>query len=348
MTQIGFGAKQLIEVQQSAGNLSSHYYVADGSGRWVPGMEAPDLVGHFSIDARTLELGIRFTSLFPEARSGDRINLRLVVSQSGEDRETIPPQGPALAAIPDLPIPNIFLDIEDPAADDHGPGTYMYPNDAVFKSGVFDLTGLTVGYNETEVIFRLQFRGPVINEWGSPNGLSIQTIDLYLDVDGPSLGERILLPGRNAALTPEFAWDYAIWAEGWTPGIFAPGPNGPVQIDTGFTITANQGQRRVTIRAPRSLLTGDPQSWSFAAVVLSQDGYPSAGVWRVRDVQPNAEQWRIGGAIGTAADTRIMDVLWPEGLSPTQEELLQNRAPEGAGLQDLEPDHYPQVPMIQP
>jgi carbohydrate-binding DOMON domain-containing protein len=162
------------------------------------------------------------------------------------------------------------------------------------------------------------------------------------------MGERILLPGRNAALTPEFAWDYAIWAEGWTPGIFAPGPNGPVQIDTGFTITANQGQRKVTIRAPRSLLTGDPQSWSFAAVVLSQEGYPSAGVWRVRDVQPNAEQWRIGGAIGTAADTRIMDVLWPEGLSPTQEELLQNRAPEGAGLQDLEPDHYPQVPMIQP
>lgn len=348
MTQIGFGAKQLIEVQQSAGNLSSHFYVADGSGRWVPGMEAPDLVGHASPDARTLELGIRFASLFPEARSGDRINIRLVVSQSGEDRETIPPQGPALAAIPDLPIPNTFLDIEDPAADDHGPGAYQYPNDAVFKSGVFDLTGLTVGYTETEVIFRLQFRGPVINEWGSPNGLSIQTIDLYLDVDGPSMGERILLPGRNAALTPEFAWDYAIWAEGWTPGIFAPGPNGPVQIDTGFTITANQGQRRVTIRAPRSLLTGDPRSWSFAAVVLSQEGYPSAGVWRVRDVQPNAEQWRIGGAVGTAADTRIMDVLWPEGLSPTQEELLQNRAPEGAGLQDLEPDHYPQVPMIQP
>jgi alpha-amylase/alpha-mannosidase (GH57 family) len=347
-TQIGFGAKQLIEVQQSAGNMSWDFFVADGSGRWVPGMGAPDLVGHASPDARTLELAIHFSSLFPQARSGDRINVRLVVSRSGADLEIIPPVGPALAAIPDLPIPNVFLDIEDPTADDHGPGPYQYPSDAVFKSGVFDLTGLTVGFDETEVVFRLQFRGPVNNEWGSPNGLSIQTIDLYLDVNGPAQGARILLPGRNAALTPEFAWDYAIWAEGWTPGIFAPGPNGPVQIDSGFSITTNPGQRRVTIRAPRALLAGDPQEWSFAAVVLSQEGYPSAGVWRVRDVQPNVEQWRIGGGTGTVADTRIMDVLWPGRLSPSQEELLQNRSPEGAGLSDLSPDDYPQVPMISP
>ncbi len=347
-TQIGFGAKDLIEVQYSAGDLSSAFYMPDGSGGWVPGMGAPELAGGVSPDGRTLELALRFSSFFPEARSGDRINVRLVLSQDGTDSEVIPPDGPALAAIPDLPISNVFLEIEDPAADDHGPGSYQYPNDTVFKPGVFDLTGLTVGYDETDVIFRLQFRGPVINEWGSPNGLSIQTIDIYVDVDGLAQGARILLPGRNAALTPEFAWDYAIWAEGWTPGIFAPGPSGPVQIDSGFSITTNPGQRRVTIRVPRSLLPGDPQEWSYAVAVLSQEGYPSAGVWRVRDVQQNAEQWRIGGGTGTITDTRIMDTLWPGGNILVQEDLLRNQAPQGAALADLEPDQYPQVPMIQP
>ncbi|NIV29514.1 MAG: hypothetical protein GWN58_08380, partial [Anaerolineae bacterium] len=59
--------------------------------------------------------------------------------------------------------------------------------------------------------------------WGSPNGLSIQTFDIYIDQDGPGSGARLMLPGRNAALSPEFGWDYAIWVEGWYPGIYVPG-----------------------------------------------------------------------------------------------------------------------------
>jgi alpha-amylase/alpha-mannosidase (GH57 family) len=347
-TQIGFGAKELIEVGVSDGEIVSEYFVADGSGGWVPGGGAPELRSGLSSDQLTLELALRFKDLYPQARSGDRINMRLVLSQGGTDLALLPPDGPALAAIPDLPISNVFLELEDPVGDDHGPGSYMYPSDGVFKPGVFDLVGLTAGYDETDLIFRLQLRGPVINEWGSPNGMSIQTVDIYVDADGPGQGARLLLPGRTAALTPDFAWDYAIWAEGWTPGVYAPGESGPVQIDSGFTITTNPGQRRITIRVPRSLLPGDPAGWSYAVAVLSQEGYPSAGVWRVRDVQLNAEQWRIGGGTGSIADTRIMDILWPEGNTPVQEQLLQNQAPQGAALADLEPDQYPQVPMVAP
>jgi alpha-amylase/alpha-mannosidase (GH57 family) len=347
-TQVGFGAKELIEVRASDGEVASEYYVADGSGGWAPAGSAPELRAGLSPDGLTLELALRFKDQYPQARSGDRINMRLVLSQGGMDIALLPPDGPLPAAIPDLPLSNVFLEAGDPAGDDQGPGSYRYPSDGVFKPGVFDLTGLTAGYDDSDLIFRLQLRGPVLNEWGSPNGLSIQTVDIYIDADGPEQGARLLLPGRNAALTPEFAWDFAVWAEGWTPGIYAPGESGPVQIDSGFTITTNPGQRRITIRVPRSLLPGDPAGWSYAVVVLSQEGYPSAGVWRVRDVQQNAEQWRIGGGTGSVADTRIMDILWPEGSTPVQADLLQSRAPEGAALSDLEPDQYPQVPMIAP
>ena len=40
--------------------------------------------------------------------------------------------------------------------------------------------------------------GPVENVWGSPNGLSIQTFDIYIDQDGAGSGARLMLPGRNA------------------------------------------------------------------------------------------------------------------------------------------------------
>jgi alpha-amylase/alpha-mannosidase (GH57 family) len=347
-TLLGFGVKQLIEVTFEGGQPVGKVYAADGAGGWklyAPWIPQLDTV---AVRDGTLEVVAPFTSFTTSARSGDRINVRVVVSQAETDIAVVPPDGPALATIPDLPIPNVFVEIADPTNDDHGPGDYVYPNDQVFKPGVFDMTGVTIGYDDEDYIFRVQFRGPVINEWGSPNGLSIQTIDIYIDTDGGASGDRMLLPGRNAALVGDHAWDYAIWAEGWTPGVYAPSEEGPVQIDTGFTILTNPGQRRVTIRVPKNLLGGDPLNWGIAVVVLSQEGYPSSGVWRVRDVQLEAEQWRIGGGTGSPTDTRIMDILWPKGNEPTQEAFLVNQNPIGVDIDSLDPDQFPQVPMIIP
>ncbi len=341
---LGFGLRQLIEVSIKDGQGSAAVYNADGAGGWLLEEETRLDLSHHA--GGVLELAAPFAGFAPALRSGDRINIRMVVSGTGSDVSVLPESGPVLAVVPDLPITNVFLEVSDPENDDHGPGSYVYPKDVVFKPGAYDLTGLTAGYDDEDYIFRVQFRGPVINEWGSPNGLSIQTIDIYLDTDDGASGDRMLLPGRNAALIEGFAWDRAIWAEGWTPGVFEPSQDGPVRIDSGFTILANPGQRRVTIRVPRSLLPGDPDEWKLAVVVLSQEGFPSSGVWRVRDVQPVAEQWRIGGGSGSPADTRIMDVLWPEGGELIQEELLTHSVPPGSDQSGLTADEYPQVPAV--
>ena len=346
-TTLGFGLQTLIEVTFSSGQPSATVYAADGQGNWkILDEDTPSLDEVAAIE-NVLEVKVPFARFDPGIDSGDKLLMRMVVSQHAKDVAVIPADGPAQLTVPDLPIPNLIAEISDPAEDDYGPGSYTYPKDGVFKTGAFDLVGMEIGYDDEDYIFRLQFRGPVINEWGSPNGLSIQTIDIYIDRDGPVSGERKLLPGRNVALSQEYAWDYAIWAEGWTPGVYAPSEQGLVQIDNGITILSNPSQRRVTIRVPRSLLEGDPSQWSIAAVVLSQEGYPSTGVWRVRDVLPLAEQWRIGGGSGSNFDTRILDVLWPEGLEPAQEAFLINPL---AGLQvELEiltPDDYPQMPML--
>jgi alpha-amylase/alpha-mannosidase (GH57 family) len=349
-TLLGFGVNRLVEISFPEAEPVAQIYSADGQGGWEPFGEQPEPLDQIALGDGVLELVLPFRRFAPDVRSGNQINFRLVVSESQADLAVFPPDGPVLATVPDLPIPNVFLDVSDPQGDDDGPGTYTYPEDAVFKSGAYDITGFTAGRDEEFYIFRVQFRGPVENPWDSPNGLSIQTIDIYIDTDGGTSGDRILLPGRNAALTEGHAWNYAIWAEGWTPGIYQPGEDAPVEMEGGMEIITNPGQRRVTISVPIRLLPeGDPASWGFAVTVLSQEGFPAPGVWRVRDVQPEAEQWRIGGGTGSNLDTRILDVLLPETAEGSQQAYLENpNAGEDVQLEGLPPDQYPQVPVVAP
>jgi hypothetical protein len=80
---------------------------------------------------------------------------------------------------------------------------------------------------------------------------------------------------------------------------------------------------------------------------LSQDGFPSAGVRRVRDVQKDAVQWRVGGAPDDVNHTRIMDAAWPVGVSPTQEEFLgEYPAARDTAMDTLGDDDFALVPML--
>ncbi|MBZ0310753.1 MAG: hypothetical protein K8I82_32140, partial [Anaerolineae bacterium] len=225
--------------------------------------------------------------------------------------------------------------------------TYTYPTDAVFRAGAYDITQFTVGSDEEDVIFQVNLRGPLVNDWGAPNGMGILTLDIYIDVDGADNGSRLLLPGRNAALTSEYAWDYAIFAEGWTPDIYVPTDEGAVVAEnSSLTILSNPGQRRVTIRVPRSVISGDPAEWSFAVTAASQEGFPAAGVLRIRDVESAASQWRLGGGTGAINQTRLLDILWPAENTPAQTDLLGTYPQVEGTLDTLQPDDFPQVPMI--
>jgi alpha-amylase/alpha-mannosidase (GH57 family) len=346
-TLLGFGIKRLVEVTVSGGEVTAAAYEADGAGGWE--LIEGDIQPSATAGADVLEIAAPFASFAPDARSGDTINIRLVVSQDEQDVAVLPTSGPALATVPDLPISNVFFDVTDPEDDDHGPGTYKYPQADVFNPGVFDILGFTAGYDDTDYIFRVQLGGTINNDWGAPNGMGVVTVDIYIDTDGPAAGDRLLLPGRNAAFTEDYGWDYAIWAEGWYSEFVQPTPDGPAGERSVFTVITNPAQRRITIRVPRSLLpSGDPTAWSYAVATMSQEGYPASGVWRIRDVLPAAEQWRLGGGTGSTNDTRIIDILLPEGSSVTQEELLTNPNPTNTAVGELSVEDFPRVVMVQP
>ena len=92
----------------------------------------------------------------------------------------------------------------------------------------------------------------------------------------------------------------------------------------------------------------DPASWGYLGVVMGQEGYPASGVWRIRDVEPTAQQWRFGGAPADTNHTRIIDVAWPEDQATSQEEMLGNYGAVASGdLDDLRADDFAQLQTVR-
>jgi alpha-amylase/alpha-mannosidase (GH57 family) len=348
-TLLGFPANRMIEVQFETGALvGANLYLATGDETWGD----PTAIESVSYQQGLIELGVPLT-LLANADTGDRISLRAIHVEplsgleGAVDTDQLPGTGPALLAVPDLGNMTILLDVSDPTDDDYGPGSYTYAQDVVFQAGSYDILNFQVGVDATNVIFKFTMAGPVENPWGSPNGLSIQTFDIYIDTDGNTEGGVAFLPGRNLALEDGSAWDYAITIEGWESGVFVPGDGGPERIasSSDMMIVADPGQQRVTVRVPMSILGSNPETWRYAAMVLGQEGYPAGGVMRVRDVNPAAEQWRFGGApAGSTNHTRVMDLVWSE---PGQQEAwLGLFTPNTASQSELTELDFARVPFM--
>jgi len=354
-TLLGFGANVLVEVTIAGQGATAAFYTVDETGAYTPS-EARLPVG---VSASAVELAVPY-AVFGKPDAGDVFRLRAVVSEGGvRDIQIVPGAGPAQLVAPDLGLTRPILTIADPSGDDHGPGGYVYPLDSVFGARAYDLTEFAVAEDDNNLIFRFTFAGKLNNSWGAPNGMGIHALDVY--IDAAEGGERKLLPGRNAALPADSGWEFAVWAEGWYPGLYGPptaeSPS-PVQIGdiSTLNIVSDPGQNKITIRVPKNVLVGslgveaiEPASWRYLAIVMSQEGYPSGGVWRIRDVEATAKQWRLGGGPNDTNHTRIIDVAWPAGATPTQEEMLSNYKPsQEINMDLLGPDDFAQLPMVSP
>jgi alpha-amylase/alpha-mannosidase (GH57 family) len=349
-TLLGFPANRLVEIQLQDGLISSAYlYNSSGGDKWENAVKLEKIAQIENV----IELGVLLEHI-GNVDAGDLITMRayhtaqvnLAGASTVVDTDVLPGSGPAVLIVPDLGNLNLVLDITDPEMDDYGLGTYTYPSDTVFQAGCFDIVNFQVGIDAENIVFKFTMKGPVKNPWNSPNGLSVQTYDLYIDTDGDGQGGNNFLPGRNVALQEGFTWDYAITVEGWEPGIYIPGEAGPEQIATSsdFQILTDPGQQRVTIRIPDTILGNNPELWKFAAMVLSQEGYPSGGVMRVRDVNQVAEQWRFGGGPADSNHARVIDLVWPE--AGVQESWLSAYTASQVGQPDLTVTDFAQVGMF--
>ena len=103
---------------------------------------------------------------------------------------------------------------------------------------------------------------------------------------------------------------------------------------------------RPGVRIPRDLFgRGSPADWTYAVAAVSQEGSPSAGIRRNRDVEATPDQWRIGGGDGSINRTRILDAIVAEpGL---QEAMLPDYDPVTTGsVDDLSENEFAQFTAV--
>jgi hypothetical protein len=295
-------------------------------------------------DGTRVEFSIPLASLGP-IEAGDPVRFRLVDRAGGPEGTMAPSEGPGTMVVPDISDVVTAFEALDPEGDDHGGGSYTYPTDPLFTPGSYDLTGFTVGESGDDLVFSLDVLAPVLNPWDSPNGLSIQTFDIYVDTDPTTAnGARRFLPGRNVSWESGSGWDRALTIEGWFPALYVAEAGGSVtETEPTFKVLVFPDKGRVTARIPKSLFgEGDPAEWTYAVALMSQEGFPSSGVRRIRDVESSAQQWRIGGGDGSINATRILDLLLPEpGM---QELMLSDFVPVSTGsVDDLSDDEFAQI-----
>lgn len=117
-----------------------------------------------------------------------------------------------------------LVTISDPAGDDHGAGTLIYPQRDDFHDGDFDLLQLQVSRDGDGFWFEAMFKNPIRDPdnvqatVGSDSlanfarkGFYQFNIDIYIDLDRvEGSGNAFSLPGRQVRIAPDFAWEKAV------------------------------------------------------------------------------------------------------------------------------------------
>ena len=348
-TVIGFGATHLAQVNLATGEATLMTPFAAGDWQAAADQEGIQV----GLGEKTLELALPW-KLFPAVQAGDAIGLRAVIAEGDREVQLVPREGPGKITAPDLSNLTLILDIPDPTGDDHGPGSYTYPTDAVFKKGVFDLEDVKifVDPDNQALVTRFDVAGPVDNPWGSGNGLALQTFDLYIDVDpGQNTGCKGLYKGRNAQLSDDFGWEFMFTAEGWESGMFVCKDGQAVkQPGEMRIIVTDPANGIVDVRVPLAAIGPDfdPTQAAYLALALSQEGAggDASKRGRVRDVTPSGGQWVFGGAPDDTNHTRIIDAALPAGVEPTQEAGLSDYEPSQEDFSTLPPEAFGKLPMV--
>jgi carbohydrate-binding DOMON domain-containing protein len=215
----------------------------------------------------------------------------------------------------------------DPSGDDKGPGTYVYPTDAVYTPGSFDLVGFSVDGTDN-LDFKVTLNDRLADPWGMGVGFATQMIFIFIDKDGEAgKGHTESLPGLNVAFAPESAWEKVV--------ILSPQPQSramaevkakAASLGADIIVPRRTGGAGNTISAKVKLDElggGDPATWGYQVVVQSNEGFPDKADLLSRKVNEFEGQHRFGGGNDAECDPHVMDILAGKGEGKPEEAQAQ-------------------------
>lgn len=215
----------------------------------------------------------------------------------------------AVLAMPALAQEMTFA---DPTGDDFGPGEYVYPTDAVYTNGSFDLTALEVEVKGDNVEFEVSVNNRLEDPWRMGTGFSVQMFFIFIDTT-PGAGHTETLPGLNVQFAEADAWDKVVILS----------PQGASRVNTEVQQKAASLQDDIVVPARlrgsgRSVSArvkldelggGDPSTWGYQVVVQSNEGFPADNDLLTRKVNEFEGQHRFGGGTDYDCDPHAIDIL---------------------------------------
>ncbi len=230
--------------------------------------------------------------------------------------------------------------LDDPAGDDHGPGSYVYPADEAFVPGAFDLTRLGVYEADDAVNLAVTIDGELTNPWGGDQ-IAVQRFDVYVRPGGAtSSGPVPARTGTNAAIAAPYS--FVVTADGFS-GSAIRDADGNVVAEA--TLTAIPALHQLVISVPTGAFDGlNLESARYVVTSMSHAG-EDEGAGGIRPVHSREyrestagtdESWirdhRFGGGSGEwtgedaardtdTSDPNVLDVFVPPGGSEQSEVL---------------------------
>jgi carbohydrate-binding DOMON domain-containing protein len=245
----------------------------------------------------------------------------------------------------------------DPAGDDKGPGTYLYPTDAVYKPGSFDITEFEVVPKGDTVEFKVTVKSRIEDPWDSAawggNGFSVQMAFIHVDTDHlKGSGVRDGLPGTNVRFAEDEAWDKVVIIS----------PQGPTRVNSEIDSKCPQWKDRIIVpkltRAQGRTLTavvdtkalgGPPQAgWGYQVLMQSNEGFPDKTDLLTRKVNEFEGQHRFGGGTDYDSDPHVIDILVPPGGDPVKRQYEILGKYNKAATTPVKPEDLAVVPLVYP
>ncbi|MCG8461411.1 MAG: hypothetical protein MI919_34445 [Holophagales bacterium] len=217
-----------------------------------------------------------------------------------------------LAALLVLLATPLYADVvfEDPTGDDNGPGAYVYPTDAVYGAGSFDLVKVEIKGDSKKAKVEVEVNSNLQDPWGMDVGFALQMVFVFID-NAPG-GFTDTPPGLNVKFAEGSEWDKVI--------ILSPQPKARVlqeveakmgEMASAVVVpTRTRGSGRVISASVKDLGgEGELSSWGFQVVMQSNEGFPADDDLLTRRVNEFEGQHRFGGGSDYMCDPHVMDLL---------------------------------------
>ncbi|MCK4258595.1 MAG: hypothetical protein KAX49_06430 [Halanaerobiales bacterium] len=233
-----------------------------------------------------------------------------------------------LLAEGEVQLPGLIFEMKDPVGDDWGPGYYTYPKHQHFQpfKGLFDLTRFAITDIGSDYLLEFDF-GKVDDPWNSKFGFSHPLIQIYID-NLPGGSVELFRPGARLKLDEDAPWDVMLNITGWWVRAFRPSDRAEIEEKKIFwndtknpfdleQVQVNIEENVIKIQLAKKVL-GDLKS---AKLFLLVGAFEPFAPDYFREITEDSGDWIFGGSTNPELDSRVLDILVPEGM--IQEDVLK-------------------------